>query len=282
MRWIGMMKLLHAGIIRYIKNPLTAIISVAAFIIGLLGGSNAVYSIDDVFLIALFIAFSAFISLFIGREHGDGGFRNKIITGFTKGQIFFSEWLSHTLLCLGFLILFFIGFALTAHELLSHVPMGMLALIAFCFICMTVAIVTLICVISALISSRAISAVLSVMLVIGLMGASYSINDALSRPQYYMLGYYDDNNELIMEQKEDPRYVDGAARSFLTHLNYTLPLGQSEPLIEAIAIWNYSNSWVDHDFTWLKTVKFLPLYSLSVTAFIGGIGFAIFRRRDLK
>ena len=169
-----------------------------------------------------------------------------------------------------------------AHEVLLSVPPGMLVLIAICFICMTVALVTLICVISMLISSRAVSGIISVMLVIGLMGASYGIDSALSRPKYYNFGHYDDNGILVMEQKEEPRYVDGVARSFLTHLNYTLPLGQSEPLIEAIAIWNYDDSWVDHDYSWLKIVKFLPFYSLSMTTFIGGIGYVIFRRRDLK
>lgn len=278
-----MHKLLRAGFARYLKNPLTAISAVAALVIGLWGGKNAVYSIDDVFLIALFIIFAAFISLLIGREHGDGGFRNKTIAGFTKGQAFFSEWLLHALLCLGLLFLFFLGFLTMAHGVFSSVPAGMIFLIILCFVCMTVAIVTLLCVLSMLISSRAVSAILSVLLVIGLMFASYGIDDALSRPKYYKVEQYDEQGVFVsIEQIEDPRYVDGAARMFLTHLNYALPLGQSRPLIECIGIWNYSNAEVDHDFSWLKIVKFLPLYSLGLTLVVGGIGYVIFRRRDLK
>lgn len=277
-----MNNLLRAGFARYLKNPLTAIAAVASLVIGLLGGRNAVYTIDDVYLIALFIAFAAFISLFIGREHGEGGFRNKAVTGYTKGQIFCSEWLLHTVFCLAMLLLFLVGFTPLAHEVLSPVPGDMLALIALCFVCMTVAVVTLLCTLALLVSQRAVSAILSVLLVIGLLFASYKIDEALSTPQYYYTSHYDEQNELVWEeQKESPLYVDGAARTFLTHLNYTIPLGQSEPLIQCIGVWNYedaSNQSLSH----LRVVKFFPLYSLGLSVLIGGIGYAIFRRRDLR
>ena len=278
-----MSNLLRAGLARYLKNPLAVIAAVASLVIGLLGGRNAVFTVDDVYLIALFIAFAAFISLFVGREHGEGGFRNKAVTGFTKGQIFFSEWLLHTVFCLCLLLLFLVGFAPLAHEVLSPVPARVLALITLCFVCMTVAVVTLLCMLSMLINARAVSAILSVLLVIGLLFASYAIDAALTRPQYYLVQHYNEAGEFVSLQKiEDPRYVDGAARTLLTHLSYTLPLGQSEPLLESIAIWNYSNAEADHDFSWLKSIKFLPLYSLGLTAIIGAIGYTVFRRRDLK
>lgn len=278
-----MSKLLRAGFCRYLKNPLAAIAAAASLVIGLWGGVTAVFTIDDVFLIALFIAFAAFVSLLIGREHGDGGFRNKVIKGYTKGQIFFSEWLLHTLICLAMLLLFLAGFAPLAHEVLSPVPAGMLALITLCLVMMTIAVVTLLCTLTLLVSQRAVSAILSVLLIVGLMGASYAIDAALTRPQYYLVEHYNEAGEFVSLQKiEDPRYVDGAARTLLTHLSYTLPLGQSEPLLESIAIWNYSNAEVDHDFSWLKSIKFLPLYSLGLTAIFGAIGYTVFRRRDLK
>ena len=179
-----MSNLLRAGLARYFKHPLTALAAVASLVTGGIGGRNAVYTIDDVYLIALFIAFAAFISLFVGREHGEGGFRNKAVTGYTKGQIFCSEWLLHTAFCLAMLLLFLIGFAPLAHEVLAPVPMGMLALITLCLVMMTVAVITLLCTLSLLISQRAVSAILSVLLVIGLLFASYTIDSALQRPRY--------------------------------------------------------------------------------------------------
>ena len=178
-----MSNLLRAGLARYLKHPLTALVAVASLVIGLLGGRNAVYTIDDVYLIALFIAFAAFISLFVGREHGEGGFRNKAVTGYTKGQIFLSEWLLHTVFCLCLLLLFLIGFAPLAHEVLAPVPARVLALITLCFVMMTVAVVTLLCTLALLVSQRAVSAILSVLLVIGLLFASYKIDEMLSTPQ---------------------------------------------------------------------------------------------------
>ncbi len=277
-----MSDLLRAGFARYLKNPLTALVAFASLVIGLLSGLNAVYTIDDIYLIALFIAFAAFISLFVGREHGEGGFRNKAITGYTKGQIFFSEWLLHTAFCLVMLLLFFVGFAPMAHEVLSPVPGSMLALITLCLVMMTVAIVTLLCVLSMLINARAVSAILSVLLVIGLMLVSYKIEEALSAPQYYYTHHYDEAGELIsVEQRESPIYVDGVARKLLTHLNYAIPLGQSEPLLQCIGVWNYSDA-SNQSLSHLKVVKFFPLYSLGVMVLAGGVGYVIFRRRDLR
>ena len=280
-----MSNLLRAGLVRYLKHPLTALVAVASLVIGLLGGRNAVYTIDDVYLIALFIAFATFISLLIGREHGEGGFRNKAVTGFTKGQIFFSEWLLHTAFCLAILLFFLIGFAPLAHEVLSPVPTRVLALIALCFVCMTVAVVTLLCVLSMLINARAVSAILSVLLVIGLLFASYSIDSALSRPRYYYAEHYDENDELILVEKtESPRYIDGVARTLLTHLNYALPLGQAQPMAESIGAWSYDGdtSVFNYERAHLDRIKLFPLYSLALTVLVGGAGYVVFRRRDLK
>lgn len=276
-----MSNLLRAGFARYLKNPLAAIAAVVSLVIGILGGAAAVFTIDDVYLLALFIMFAVFISLLVGREHGDGGFRNKTVKGYTKGQIFFSEWLLHTLICLAMLGVFFVGFCLTGHEIFAPIPVGMLALIFLCFVCMLGAIVTLLCTLTFLVSQRAVSAILSVLLVIGLMFASYSIDDALSGPQYYQIGHRDEANETVFwEQVENPHYVKGVWRTLLTHLNYAIPLGQSEPLIQFIGIWNYEETQVD--FSQLNVVKLLPVYSLCITMAVGGGGYALFRRRDLK
>ncbi len=280
-----MSNLLRAGFVRYLKHPLTALVAVASLVIGGIGGRNAVYTIDDVYLIALFIAFAAFISLFVGREHGEGGFRNKAVTGYTKGQIFFSEWLLHTAFCLAMLLLFLIGFAPLAHEVLSPVPAGMLALITLCLVMMTVAVVTLLCTLTLLVSQRAVSAILSVLLVIGLLFASYSIDSALQRPRYYYAEHYDENDELILVEKtESPLYIDGVARTLLTHLNYALPLGQAQPLVSSIGVWNYDgDAYVfSYEREHLDKIKLFPLYSLAMTVLSGGIGYVIFRRRDLK
>ncbi len=280
-----MSNLLRAGFVRYLKNPLAAIAAAFSLVAGLLGGRNAVYTIDDVYLIALFIAFAAFISLLVGREHGDGGFRNKAISGYTKGQIFFSEWLLHTAFCLAMLLLFFVGFAPMAHAVLSPVPAGMLVLIAVCFVMMTVAVVTLLCTLTLLVSHRAVSAILSVLLVIGLLFASYSIDSALSRPRYYYAEHYDENDELILVEKtESPLYIDGAARTLLTRLNYALPLGQTQPMVESIGVWSYDGdaSVLNYERAHLDQIKLFPFYSLVLTVLVGGIGYVIFCRRDLK
>lgn len=280
-----MSNLLRAGFARYFKHSLTALVAVASLVIGLLSGRNAVYTIDDVYLIALFIAFAAFISLFVGREHGEGGFRNKAVTGYTKGQIFFSEWLLHTAFCLAMLLLFLIGFVLLAHEVLSPVPAGMLTLITLCLVMMTVAVVTLLCTLALLVSQRAVSAILSVLLVIGLLFASYSIDSALQRPRYYYAEHYDENDELILVEKtESPLYIDGVVRTLLTHLNYALPLGQTQPLVSSIGVWNYDgDAYVfSYERAHLGQIKLFPLYSLAVIVLSGGVGYVIFRRRDLK
>jgi hypothetical protein len=74
------------------------------------------------------------------------------------------------------------------------------------------------------------------------------------------------------------------ARTLLTHLNYALPLGQAQPLVSSIGVWNYDgNAYVfNYEREHLNKIKLFPLYSLAMIVLSGGVGYVIFRRRDLK
>ena len=83
-----MMKLFRSGFRRYTKNIVFWICLCVSVIVGLLIGINIKDSgyIDDTYIIAEFFIFPILVSLLLGREYSDGAFRNKIVTGHSKGK----------------------------------------------------------------------------------------------------------------------------------------------------------------------------------------------------
>ena len=97
-----MMKLLRAGYRRYFRNILFWIALAASAILGALCGVRVKDDtrLDDMYIVVGFMIFAALIALMIGREFSDGGFRNKITSGHTKGKVFFSEYILALTICL--------------------------------------------------------------------------------------------------------------------------------------------------------------------------------------
>ena len=103
-----MMKLLRADFRRYFKSKLFWISLAISAVLGLASGKR-VYDaamVDDIYVVFGFIVFAVLIALTVGREFSDGGFRNKITSGHTKGKIFLSEYIAAICICL---ILFFVS-----------------------------------------------------------------------------------------------------------------------------------------------------------------------------
>lgn len=223
------------------------------------------------------IFFSVFISLFLGTEHSDGTIRNKMIVGHTRGQIYFSYYLT----CLfGVVIMeieWFLG-GLTGVPLLGSFTsdMKMLAVYFISILLFTAALTALSVGISLIMPNKAGSAVFQIILVLIIILLSSMIYNGLCEPKESAgdVTIVSETGQFIMgEPKPNPRYIDGLLRKV-----YTLAVNIS-PMGQGILILHQSASDAG-------AVPYLPtlqiLSSFIMTALFLGIGIVVFRKKDLK
>lgn len=215
---------------------------------------------------------AVFCSLFLGTEYSDGTIRNKLIVGRTRTEIYLANFMTVALasilfyaICLAFVLLF--GFLLLDLRLSSMqvgvlagtVLVGVMSILAFC------AVFTML---SMLNQRKAVVAVISILLALGLLLLSSMLDSRLSEPEFY------DNYvltasgvpELATESVANPRYLGPTARAICQFLQDFLPSGQS------IQIFSLTQTQM-----WQ-----MPLYSLLIVALTTSAGVFFFRRKDLK
>ena len=87
-----MKNLLRAGVRRYTYNIVFWLSIVFTIVVSVLSAKNTrEFYFDDFYCILIFFAFAVLISWIVGRENDEGIFRNKVVSGHTKGQIYISE-----------------------------------------------------------------------------------------------------------------------------------------------------------------------------------------------
>ena len=220
----------------------------------------------------------------VGREFSDGGFRNKIISGHTKGKVFFSEYLLALVICL---ILSFAAtgaFAVFNASAYGNILPELLVKSIIGYVLLVISMVTMIFVVSMLISKKAICAVLALLLVFGLYLAAYQIDFELSRPEFQkeMVQREDGMWELTDGTEKNPNYIDSPLRENLTFIVNIIPIGQAIQY----------NDWVTPLFDPLnvkiligeeeKLLNTMPFYSLGTTVVLLAGDYVIFRKKDFK
>ena len=177
------------------------------------------------------ITAAVFDSLFIGAEHADGTWRNKLIVGRGKAQIYLT-YLTVTTAATLLMHLAYIGVVLgLSAPLLSPflTPIKVNVVLFFCSLATVVAMNALMVTLCMLIQSRAIVAVGAMLLAIGLMMGGMAIYQMLSAPAF-LSGPSTVVNGVLMPPPEpvpNPKYLTGAKRAFFQFLHDFLPGGQA-------------------------------------------------------
>ena len=280
-----MMKLLRAGYRRYFRNILFWIALVASAILGVASGVRVKEDaiLDDMYIVIGFLIFAALISLMIGREFSDGGFRNKIISGHTKGQIFLSEYILALTICLILSLVATGVFTIMNVSSYSNILPELLIKSSVGYVFLIISMVTMIFVMSVLISKKAISAVFALLFVFVSYFSISELNLELSLPEYQKeIVWGDGVIQFVEGTVKNPGYIDSPMREIVSFIVNIIPVGQAinyndmvVPLFDPL---NYRILAGEE----MKLLNTYPLYSLGTTMALLAGAYIIFRKKDFK
>lgn len=248
-----MTKLLRAGIRRYTHSvifwlSLILIIGIAA----VCGYETRQYYLDDVFIFVTLFVNAILISWHIGRENEEGIFRNKVVSGHSKGSIFLSELILSVGVSLIFSIIFALIFLLFNTYIIGHASVVICIKLFLGYLLMNISLAVILVIISTLIPRRAIVGIVNILLVLAFVAVPSTISDVLNKPEYWTGYEYEqvtmvdeEGNTFITEQpiqgtevqipNED--YVDGALRVVLEAVHIASPYTSVTKGIEVTYYW---------------------------------------------
>lgn len=277
-----MRKLLSANFFRLWKNKIfwaeigaTALFSVFIVIANyspeFQAMENRLY-LDDVFFTMyqiLGFILAAAISLSIGTEYSDGTIRNKLIVGSTRTQIYFSNLLAsaipscfvliaHGIITYGIGNFLFGSFQMPGEQVITALLCALLTTFVFSALFVAIAMNC---------SNKATTAVISLLLMLGLTYLSSAVGNALTEPE---MTY--ENITITMDGVHfgneicNPAYITGLKRTMYEVVYDFLPTGQ---LLQMYSL----------DFT--RCARW-PVFSGLLFVLITTTGFLVFRKKDIK
>jgi len=310
-----MSKLIRAGLRRYVHSHIFLRAVIVTVAIAVFCGYEArKYYFEDFYVMIFLVACAVLISWLVGREH-DEGFRNKVISGHTKGYIYFSELIMGVIGSVILYTLFAVVFLGINSYIIGHAPIGVGVKLFLCGMmacaCSTAIVVTVSC----MISRRAIVGLVSVLLIFALLFMSQTILSLLKRPEYFEEYDYeytyktDEEGNTYLEMSaiegsmhlvENPNYIKSPLRDIL---NVVCRLSPFTSINEA---GNITYGWFGYDMQvsvnsgntshtiWENEADFsvtieentalniaLVFSSIELIA-IGCIGYFLFRKKELK
>lgn len=236
--------------------------------------SGSVPSFESLLLIyALVIGFlmAAFVSLFVGTEYSDGTIRNKLIIGHTRVSIYLSNLITcfaaGVMMCLAYLIPALAVSALLCRSDSTDFRM-LLLMILYSFV-LTLAFTSLYTLAGMICQNKALTAVITILVICFFSVASIYISAKLNEPETYpeISALADGRTVTSARQVPNPGYVRGTQREVYQFLNDFLPTGQSVILTRG-----------DTE----ASTPLLPVYSACIAVATSGIGIFIFRKQDIK
>lgn len=180
------------------------------------------------YALAIGVICAIFISLFLGTEYSDGTIRNKLIVGKTRASIYFSNLITNIAAAL-FMCLCYLGsvcavgiplcdkMEMEVSLAIKIIAASFVMVIAFCSICTML---------SMIIQSKAVMAIISITSIFVLIFASVIMSDRLNQPKNYIYSEMTNGVEKVISEPNS-HYVGGTKRKVYIFLNDFLPTSQS-------------------------------------------------------
>ena len=256
--WIGLVFMFAAGIffpvMRYMDMKHTGTIN----------------PIDHAFLgCVLFIGIimAVFCSLFIGTEYSDGTIRNKVIVGQNRNSIYLANFVACMVVSLIMCIAFFVPYLCIGIPLLGFFIMTAKTAVLFIVTAFLLAIAfsSIYTLISMLNHSKAITAVICILLAFLLLFVGGQLNKMLNEPERNMSVVMSENGQEY-EEIPNPHYLNEGERKIVQFVYDFIPGGQ---VIQCMSLE-------------ATNLPLLPLYSFIIILLTTGIGLLCFKKKDLK
>lgn len=274
-----MIKLLNSGFTRLRKSKLFWLLSI--FSIGLAlfiiyaqysnmkkyGDTIKIEQIIFNYSTMIGIVISIFTSLFLGAEYSDGAIRNKISIGHKRTNIYLSNFVIIIITSLFSYLLYLVvvvsvGIPLfgmntfSLSEFLIKLAMVFVTIISYS---------SIFTFITMMISNKTITAIVSIMLVFGMMMNALTCFNILASPKTIQEANMV-NGKTKIEEVPNPKYPSEEKKKVCQTLLDINPAGQMFQLAGRTA----------------KTSKTLPLYSLGIIVIFTEMGLVLFRKKELK
>lgn len=215
------------------------------------------------------IVFATAISLSVGTEYSDGTLRNKLISGHTRSDIYFSVLLTNLF---SSLLMFAVHCAVSlsvGYFLFGslNVPFSRFSAALLCAVLANLFFATVFVAIALCCSNKPVTVVASLLFAIGIMWVSALLYNKLNAPETVPGGIIiTENGYTIGDPVKNPNYVSGFKRNVYEVICSLLPFCH----LLKIQTLNTDN------------VQYLSLISLLLLAAATLGGYIIFRKKDIK
>ena len=215
------------------------------------------------------IASAVVSSLFLGREYQDGTLRNQLIAGHSRAAVYLANLLSNVILTL------LLCLASTAASCVVGIPGfggfqadgGTILLFILSSILCVAVYASLFTMISMLLTSRAASVTVCLLIALAILLAASQLQSWLSEPAMWEgYSYLTDTGELVtVESFPNSTYLSGTARNVVETIDEFLPWGQGSLIV---------NGGGEH-------LHYLPFYSAVLIAASTVVGLLGFQKKDI-
>lgn len=213
------------------------------------------------------IFFAVFISMFLGTEYSDGTIRNKIIIGHTRTNIYLANLLICIVAFFAFTAVWLIG-GLVGLPFFPKWQMSCSWVFLYILISLlfSVALSAIFTFIGMLSSGKAATAIISLLLILGMLVFASVIYNALMEPEMSSGAVFTSQGIQMSEPEPNPYYIKGIQRTVYELLLTILPTGQgilmanleiTRPILQIVS-------------------------SILITLVVTILGIMIFRKKDLK
>ena len=223
-----MLRLLHAGFFRYLHSTVFKVCAFCTVLLGILFAQCLSDSVElnEYWFLGETVVWVILITLSVGTEMRSG-IRHKLVFGYRRTTVFFSELILADLMVTLFFGIFLLLSLVLNLPILGHLPVGSLLLCVLGFYVMAISFASGLAALSCVLSSKVLSVVVCLVLVMALYLSSSAIAVMLDEDEFLQYGSFDpETQEMITVQEENPNYIHEPWRGLLTAFQRVNPYGQ--------------------------------------------------------